>query len=172
MSVSVNIDLELEGTRQLIQDMSAMSLRRKGAVIRILDETALNVQRKAKRFCPVDTGRLRSSIAIRRTGLMSRDIGAGVSSNVEYAWEVEFGTGTRGQLTAQQIGIERNFPRFEEMPEGQLGGLASGSFGALSTPAQIEYGTLSGQRAQPYMTPAWQSEKPKFVRKIKGVFDS
>lgn len=52
-------------------------------------EAAINVQRDAKRACPVDTGRLRSSIFID-----SEDDGLTrlVGTNVDYFPHVEFGT--------------------------------------------------------------------------------
>lgn len=58
---------------------------------RYLTGLALQVERAAKRYCAVDTGRLRSSIShgIRRDpgGLL-----AVVGTNVDYAPYVEFGT--------------------------------------------------------------------------------
>jgi HK97 gp10 family phage protein len=56
-----------------------------------LARKAIQVERGAKRLCPVDTGRLRSSIT---HGLAHDVIGlyAEVGSNVEYAIYVELGT--------------------------------------------------------------------------------
>lgn len=48
---------------------------------------AIVVQNEARRLAPVDTGRLRSSITVKRT-----PDGAVVGSNVEYAPYVEYGT--------------------------------------------------------------------------------
>lgn len=52
---------------------------------------ALKVERRAKRLCPVDTGRLRASIThvLVRSG---HGIEARVGTNVDYAVHVEFGT--------------------------------------------------------------------------------
>ena len=54
-----------------------------------LKEAAINTERKAKKFVPVDTGRLRSSIRI----LHARfdQLGFEVGTDVEYAASVEFG---------------------------------------------------------------------------------
>ena len=54
-----------------------------------LKEAAINTERKAKKFVPVDTGRLRSSIRI----LQARfdQLGFEVGTDVEYAASVEFG---------------------------------------------------------------------------------
>ena len=62
-----------------------------GSIKRRVDEevatTALLVETEAKRRCPVDTGRLRSSITTERKGLT-----LSVGSNVKYAPFIEFGT--------------------------------------------------------------------------------
>lgn len=62
-----------------------------GPVGRDLTRRALRVEAAAKRVCPVDTGRLRSSIthALAQDG---GDVIAMVGTNVEYALDVEFGT--------------------------------------------------------------------------------
>jgi hypothetical protein len=62
-----------------------------GPVAKDLVKRALRCQAAAKRLCPVDTGRLRASIAWR----IERDaigLHAKVGSNVAYAAYVEFGT--------------------------------------------------------------------------------
>lgn len=62
-----------------------------GHVAKDLTRRALRVQRAAKRLCPVDTGRLRASIAW-RMGRDWRGLYAIVGTNVHYAAYVEFGT--------------------------------------------------------------------------------
>ncbi len=52
---------------------------------------AVQVETAAKRFCPVDTGRLRSSIT-HELGTDARGLAARVGTNVEYAPYVELGT--------------------------------------------------------------------------------
>lgn len=62
-----------------------------GAVAKDLARRALKVERMAKRLCPVDTGRLRSSIAWR----LDKDavgLSVQIGTNVDYAAAVEFGT--------------------------------------------------------------------------------
>jgi HK97 gp10 family phage protein len=62
-----------------------------GDVAKDLQRRALRVDRQAKRLCPVDTGRLRSSI----TNQLARDatgLLALVGSNVHYAPYIELGT--------------------------------------------------------------------------------
>jgi HK97 gp10 family phage protein len=64
---------------------------RDGEMAKELARRAVKVETSAKRLCPVDTGRLRSSITWE---LGHDDIGllAIIGTNVEYAPYVEFGT--------------------------------------------------------------------------------
>lgn len=56
-----------------------------------LKKLGIRVQRGAKRNCPVDTGRLRSSIA-EELGSDSQGLVEVVGTDVDYAPHVEFGT--------------------------------------------------------------------------------
>lgn len=53
----------------------------------IVKQAAYKVESNAKRNCPVDTGRLRGSIATKLEGLEAE-----VGTNVEYATFIEYGT--------------------------------------------------------------------------------
>lgn len=66
-----------------------------GDVGRELARRAVSVDRAAKGYCPVDTGRLRSSINW-RLATDSQGLLAVIGTNVEYAPYVEFGTGRMG----------------------------------------------------------------------------
>jgi HK97 gp10 family phage protein len=56
-----------------------------------LERFALDVQNRARELCPVDTGRLRSSV-IHTMGTDEHGPYADIGTNVEYAPYVEFGT--------------------------------------------------------------------------------
>ena len=62
-----------------------------GEVARDLQRRALQVDRAAKQLCPVDTGRLRSSIT-NEIGQDGQGLVATIGTNVEYAPYVELGT--------------------------------------------------------------------------------
>lgn len=65
----------------------------RGPIGKELQRTGIRVHNKAKRYCPVDTGRLRSSI--RSTQAFEethRQLVVRVGTNVEYARFVEMGT--------------------------------------------------------------------------------
>lgn len=61
----------------------------KEAVERALEAVGLLAEGYAKRYCPVDTGRLRNSIT---HGADMSDTTAYIGTNVEYAAYVEYGT--------------------------------------------------------------------------------
>lgn len=70
-----------------------------GAIARLRDETerkltkvGLQIQSDARRACPVDTGRLRASIAMEPVVRQGDRFVLKVGTNVEYAPYVEFGT--------------------------------------------------------------------------------
>ena len=79
--------------------MVGLVKKQKGQVQAALDQGEykawLRVEGDAKRLCPVDTGRLRSSITTTR-GYDRGNCVATIGTNVEYAPYVEFGTGQRG----------------------------------------------------------------------------
>lgn len=75
-------------------DQAALDLLLEGPssdVARHLSEVAVRVERRAKRLCPVDTGRLRSSIT-HALFVEDGDLTAHVGTDVEYAAYVELGT--------------------------------------------------------------------------------
>jgi len=67
---------------------------RAGPVGKELARRAIRVDRIAKRLCPVDTGRLRASIAWRAES-DAEGLSVVVGTNVEYAPWVELGTSTQ-----------------------------------------------------------------------------
>jgi HK97 gp10 family phage protein len=76
--------LDQSGLHQLLDSPA-------GDVGKLLTKKAIMVDRAAKNLCPVDTGRLRSSINW-RLGVDGRGLYATIGTNVEYAPYVEFGT--------------------------------------------------------------------------------
>lgn len=63
-----------------------------GPVGKAVTRASVKVHRRAKHLSPVDTGRLRASIAY-EIGKDGRGIVGRVGTNVNYARHVEFGTG-------------------------------------------------------------------------------
>jgi len=91
------------------------------------------IKRDAVRLCPVDTGRLRQSIAREVTDTDNGIVGV-VGTNVEYAPYVEYGTGERGAASNPIFG--------EEEPVSHSAG-------------------VRGQVAQPFLRPAFYNNEQK-----------
>lgn len=81
--------VSITGDREISRALASAGNRIEAAIKGAVAEIALGVERGAKERCPVDTGRLRSSIGVNfEDGGLAADVG----SNVEYAPHVEFGT--------------------------------------------------------------------------------
>lgn len=91
------IQYDVQGAKEARDEMEAMAERLHGRPITMaMRRAALLIERDAKRFAPVDTGRLRSSIThtVRSAGLFTGATIQGViGTNVVYAPHLEFGTG-------------------------------------------------------------------------------
>lgn len=67
------------------------------------------VQGSAKNKAPVDSGALRQSIRADKAKIQGENVTATVSTNLEYAPYVEFGTGSRGQSTNTNTEVEVSY---------------------------------------------------------------
>lgn len=83
------VSVQVIGLDTLLSQLQQYTAATRGRLKDVINRAALQVQREAKRNCPVDTGRLRSSIAVR---FYRGGYGAEVGTNVEYAMPVEYGT--------------------------------------------------------------------------------
>tara|TARA_R100001198_G_scaffold85519_1_gene59819 strand:+ start:844 stop:1257 length:414 start_codon:yes stop_codon:yes gene_type:complete len=99
-----------------------------------LDDTADAMSLTAQRLVPVDTGRLRASINVKREYL-SKVIG----TNVEYAPDVEFGTGPH------EI-VAKNKKVLADKKKGIIFG------------KRVKH---TGSQPRPYMRPAFESNKKR-----------
>lgn len=78
-----------------------------------VNETAINLHADAVQNTPVDTGRLRSSIALRETATAD-DPSAEVATDVEYAAHVEYGTVHQTAQPYMRPAIERQLPQLDQ----------------------------------------------------------
>lgn len=113
--------------------------------------TAL-VHGQAKALAPVDKGQLAGSIHMRVEGTENGNIQGSVTTNVEYASYVEFGTGIKGNGTypyeVKGLSLEYRDKGWAYLDEDTG-----------------EYIYTKGQEAQPYMYPALK-ENEKTIKQI------
>ena len=77
--------------RGLADALGSLKLSTEAQVARL----GLDVQNRARQLCPVDTGRLRSSVNSSGLQRDARGVFVEVGTNVAYATHVEFGTSTQ-----------------------------------------------------------------------------
>lgn len=141
-SASVTIN-----TRQYETALRRALGRQSDEVARALVQTGVDVQNEARRRCPVDTGRLRSSIVHRVDG-SGRVSGITVGTNVSYAADVEYGTAPHVILPKNRKALY--WP------------------GAAHPVSKVNH---PGTKAQPFMRPALEMAPiffSKNLRKIQG----
>ena len=79
------------------------------ALISGVSKAAMLIQGSAKNKAPVDSGTLRQSIRADKAKIQGENVTATVSTNLEYAPYVEFGTGSRGQSTNTNTEVEVSY---------------------------------------------------------------
>jgi HK97 gp10 family phage protein len=149
----------------------------------IKDEIAasvLKIQSDAKKNAPVNLGTLRNSIYIAEEDKGANQYIFGVGSNASYAAYVEFGTGGKVRIP----------PGYENYA-AQFKGKAGGKFNDMIL-ALMEWGIRKGYitpgkgarqhayfmalkilkkglRAQGFLIPAFEAEKPKLIQRIEKI---
>ena len=79
-------------------------------VSKLVKDTLYNIERDAKRDCPVDTGRLRGSITTNIISTYSGEVG----TNVEYADYVNSGTRYQEAQPYFDSAVEKNEEKFDD----------------------------------------------------------
>lgn len=108
------------------------------------------VQGEAKELCAVDTGDLRESIKDNTRKYKNKIVGS-VSTNMEHAPYVEFGTGKVGERTNTNTNVNVSYKQDKwkvNIPD--VGGR-----------------WIEGQPAQPFLYPALKNNEDKILKNIK-----
>lgn len=126
-------------------DVQAWSQRKLQRIQDTVNESAINIQTGAKRRCAVDTGRLRSSIVIEPASAPGYALKVG--TKVFYAPYIEWGTGV--------------FAEHPTIPGRQTPWTYPRRNGAMVF--------TRGSAAQPFLFPAAEDERPRYLAAIRGV---
>lgn len=110
--------VRIEGMSQLRRALLMVGEEGHKTVVREVRRAALEVQAGAKQRAPVDTGRLRNSIAVE---ISAEGTSAQVGSNVEYAGYVEHGTRRNRAQPYLFPAYEEAMPRFFSRLRRELG---------------------------------------------------
>lgn len=107
--MALKVSVSISGIKDVKKLFKRVNDKNRAEVIRVVNATAQRIRSSALLRSPVDTGRLRSSIAVQKfQGGMASVIG----SNVEYAAFVEFGTKRNRAQPYLVPSLKEHTPRF------------------------------------------------------------
>ncbi len=109
-----NGNIQILGIDEILKNNAQLMERAKKETITILDKAALDTESRAKRICPVDTGRLRASIHVDDPQPFLREVG---STDVEYAIYVEMGTYRSRAQPYMRPAFEAVYPGYQRAIE-------------------------------------------------------
>lgn len=87
--MSVTVTIPADELQKATRSLAFWTEKKRADVRRAISKGVIKIDAKAKTKCPVDTGRLRSSI---NPFVDADGLGGGVGTNVHYAPHVEYGT--------------------------------------------------------------------------------
>lgn len=156
-----NISIEVEGLDEALRRLKVYDTASTEKISNAIKQGGQNIGKEARSRVPRKTGKLRKSI---RTRFDSVAITSTIRTNVPYAHLVEFGAAAatvrprsrprKGGQPKQALKIDsRGFRRFVHKSNNPAKGVVH----------------IPARPARPYMTPAFQSEKPKIESNIKKV---
>lgn len=138
------VSLSIRGQKEAMAGLENFEKSKLDAVKEIVNETAMNVVADAKKRAPVDRGQLRSSIHMRAfNGGLTIDVG----SNLAYAVYQEYGTGIFAKNGA---GRKTPWVYYYQGNKGPRG-----------------YRWTRGNKPQPFLMPAFNSEMNNYVARLK-----
>ena len=143
-----DIEFKLEGIEDLVAKSGLLNAK-VGSIVRdLLTKSASGIERKAKQLAPVDTGRLKASIA-HTVGAGNVPMWAMTGTNVKYARPVEYGTKPHwAPLRAFQGWAQRHHAN-EAAVWWSVG--------------------KKGTKAHPYLRPAFEESKPDIEGHLEGA---
>jgi phage gpG-like protein len=140
------IRFKIEGMKEAIRNIKDWEVEKIRQSRLQIERSAINIEREAKNLCPVapNGGFLRSSIAKDVTvSEGGRVLEAEIGTDKEYAPFVEFGTGSGVSVPAGQEEFAMQF-------KGKTG-------------------RKRNYPARPFLFPAWEQERPKFVKSMEAI---
>jgi len=105
----------IEGGKEIAEKFKSIGKRVYTQQEQAVMQAGMVVERDAKINAPVDTGRLRNSIATRLSESSSNNISAEVGTNVQYAKSVEYGTSRMGAQPYLYPALENNKQKILKM---------------------------------------------------------
>jgi HK97 gp10 family phage protein len=138
------IKVKLEGLEKSIRNLHSWETDKIRKVANQFDRSAFAIEKNAKLKAPTDKSKLKTDIQKKVTKTdHNRVVSAEVFNTAKYAPFVEFGTGALVEVPAEQQEYALQF-------KGKTGRVRNG-------------------RAQPYLFPAWEQERPILIQKLEEI---
>lgn len=138
----MGITAKIDGIKAIQDKLNELSKESQQGLANEINNSALNIQRNAKRNVVVDNGFLRGSIALEPISELTYT----VEAKAKYAPYVEFGTGGLVDIPA---GYEQ--------------------YAAIFKGKGIRKVNL---RARPFLIPAFENEIPQLMKRLKDMFNA
>ena len=161
----------------VLKTLDALDVKVQQGIKDEINASALNIQSGAKRLAPVNFGQLRNSIYLKEQK-SEKGIVFTVGSNASYAAYVQFGTGGKESITAGFEELASGFKgkkggTFKDMVKAltlwvRRKGIGGGNDKSIAYAIAISI-LRKGLRPQPFLIPAFQTEKPKLIKNILNV---
>jgi HK97 gp10 family phage protein len=145
-----------------------------------VNASALNIQSGAKRLAPVNMGQLRNSIYLKEQKV-DKGFVFTIGASASYAPYVEFGTGGKVSIPAGFEELASGFKgkkagTFKDMVEAltlwvRRKGIGGGNDKSIAYAIAISI-LKKGMRPQPFLIPAFETEKPKMINNIKKAIEN
>jgi len=142
-----------------------------------ISASALNIQSGAKRLAPVNFGQLRNSIYLKEQKV-EKGIVFTVGAKASYAPYVEFGTGGKVSIPSGFEELASGFKgikagTFKDMVQAltlwvRRKGIGGGKDKSIAYAIAISI-LRKGIQPQPFLIPAFETEKPKLIKNILNV---
>lgn len=136
-----NLKVQIKGLDKVLKNIEDKSIEIQNNVKEQVAKSTVKVQYDSKKDCPVDTGRLRSSI---RMIFQNNGFVGYVFSDVKYAVYVHFGTGIYASN-----GKGRQTPWLVVTRDKAF--------------------ITRGMKPRPFMSNAWENERSKFFNNLKKI---
>ena len=143
-----------------------------------INASSLKILTDAKRLAPVNFGQLRNSIALDKTS----DLTYSVEAKASYAGYVEFGTGGKVTIPAGYNEMANSFKgksggKFKDMVAALTLWVKRKGIGNGKNDKGIAFAIAlsilrKGMKAQPFLIPAFETEKPKLINRLKKLLNA
>jgi hypothetical protein len=190
-----NVSLDLLGGKAVRRMVEIAAEKAGPELVKEMNESALNIEREAKRLAPGNFGKLRQSIKHN----IGEPLMKSVYSDLHYAPYVEFGTGKKvfklkngGTVDSKYRAYAAQFKgkgkgdyydflqaillwvqrkKLAQIQNSYTGRRRTSQADLLLVAETVAWSILkNGVPAQPFLIPAYEEEKPKLLKRIRNLF--